>query len=181
MFGVTAEQWGIINGFANWLAAIGTISAVIVSLYLSTKSGKRTATLSARLMLMAELGSETHPAHIVFALVNTGDRTIYTDQIGWVVGRKEKKYFVQLFDRTLSHQMPLLQTSGVSGKWLFSVDDGSWFTRMAETLGSSWRKDLKTLKALASTTTGEQYLAVPSKEIIEKIKAACEARAALAE
>ncbi|MDK1397979.1 hypothetical protein [Pseudomonas protegens] len=177
MFGITAEQWGIINGFANWLAAIGTISAVAVSLYLSMKSGKRTAKLSARLMLMAEIGSEHHPEHIIFSLVNTGDRTINTDSIGWVVGKKTKQYFIQLWDRTLSHPMPLMQASGVSGKWLFNVDDGRWFSQMAESLGANWKKDIKTLKALATTTTGEEFFATPSKELFEKLKVACELRA----
>lgn len=172
--GVSKDYWEIINGFANWLAAIGTVSAVVVSLYLSVKTSKRTAKLSAQLMLMAELGSDTHPEHIVFRLVNTGDRVINTDSIGWVFGKKEKQYFIQFHDRTLSNQLPLMQASGVAGKWLFNVQDGVWFAEMAKSLGENWKQEIKTLKALATATTGEEFFATPTKELLEKLKLECE-------
>ncbi|WP_210014963.1 hypothetical protein [Pseudomonas palmensis] len=174
MFGLTVEEWGVINGFANWLAAIGTISAVIVSLYLSTKGGKRNANLSVNLMLMAEQGSDHHPEHIVYKLVNTGDRSFHPDSIGWVFGKKkDRSSFIQLFDRQLSNDLPTLQASGVANKWLFSVDDQRWFTKMAESLGADWKRNIKTLRALATTTTGEEFLCIPGDTILTKIKEQC--------
>lgn len=174
MFGLTADQWSIINGFANWLAAAGTISAVVVSLYLSMKGGKRRAHLTVNLMLMAEQGSEHHPEHIVFRLVNTGDRSFHPGSIGWVFGKKKNRTsFIQMFDRQLSNDLPTLQASGVANKWLFSVDDQRWFKKMAESLGSDWKKNIKSLRALATTTTGEEFLCAPSDTILEKIKVEC--------
>lgn len=174
MFGLTIEEWSVINGFANWFAAFGTISAVVVSLYLSTKGGKRSANLSVSLMLMAEQGSDHHPEFIVYKLVNTGDRSFHPDSIGWVYGKKkERSCFIQLFDRSLSNDLPTLQASGVASKWLFSVDDQRWFSKMAESLGADWKKNIKTLRALATTTTGEEFLCIPASTITDKIKAQC--------
>lgn len=176
--GVSKDHWEIINGFANWLAAIGTISAVIISLHLSAKSSKRTARLSVNLTLIIEVGSDQHPEHIMFSVVNTGDRVFHTSSIGWLFGKKDKQYFQQLFDHQMSSQMPLMQASGVTGKWIFNVQDGYWFSRMANFLGDDWKKNIKTFKAITTTTTGEEFLAFPSKDLLEKLRFACEARTA---
>ncbi|WP_150651040.1 hypothetical protein [Pseudomonas fluorescens] len=176
--GVSKDYWEIINGFANWLAAVGTISAVVFSLRLAAKSSKRTAQLSVKLMLLAEIGVDHHPEHIMFSMVNTGDRVFHTDSIGWLFGKKEKQYFQQLFDRQMSSQMPLMQASGVAGKWIFNVQDGHWFSRMAHFLGDDWKKNIKTFKAIATTTTGEEFYAFPSQELLVKLRLACETRTA---
>jgi hypothetical protein len=34
LFGIGKAQWELINSFSNWLSALGTIAAVVVSLYL---------------------------------------------------------------------------------------------------------------------------------------------------
>ncbi|MBO9552130.1 hypothetical protein [Pseudomonas sp.] len=126
------------------------------------------------LMLMAEPGAEHHPEHIVFKLVNTGDRSFHPDSIGWVFGKKKaRSSFIQMFDRALSDDLPTLQASGVAHKWLFSVDDQRWFAKMAESLGADWKSNIKTLRALATTTTGEEFLCVPGETIIAKIKEQC--------
>jgi len=175
MLGLTAEQWEIVNGWANWLSAVGTISAVVFSLYLAAKNGRREAKLSAGVRLLAISGAENHPEMINFHLVNTGDKSFYITAIGWYFGRKRNRsHFIQLHDRTMSSALPVSVQPGEAAHWCFETGSNDWFGKMAETLGADWKSNLKSLRAIASTTTGEDYICEPEQNLISKLVEACQ-------
>jgi hypothetical protein len=53
------EIWQVINTFAPWLSAIGTVSAVIASLYLATRDRRISLKISAGHKLLFQAGIQT--------------------------------------------------------------------------------------------------------------------------
>ena len=64
--GVAKSTWDIVNGFANWLAAIGSIAAAVVALYIANRSARPTARLSVGHRISIGSGStEPYPEYAV--------------------------------------------------------------------------------------------------------------------
>lgn len=174
MWGLSADQWNIINGLANWFSAIGTISAVIVSLWLASSAGKRKGNLSVDMGLIVRPGYRNGPTIISFTLVNSGDRPFRVSAIGWFTGKgKNRKNFFQLHDTPISSELPAIIQPGDSASWRFDVTDGAWYARWREALGQSWRKDVKGMHAIVTTATGETFICKMDKGMKDQIVAAC--------
>ncbi|WP_143478388.1 hypothetical protein [Pseudomonas aeruginosa] len=170
MWGLSFDQWGVINGFANWLSAIATISAVIVSLWLAMRTGKRKGKLSVTIMVIAERGATVHPRYLTFHLVNTGDRSFYATAVGWYFGgKRNRRHFVQLIDMRESSPLPMVIQPGEFGRWMFSVDDGGWFSSWKDELQGK-ESNLKTLRAIVSTSTGEDFVCTPHESVLSGIR-----------
>lgn len=75
LFGIGKAEWELYNSFSNWLSAIGTLAAVIVSLYLARRSGRPRAKVSVGHRIVITPGDKREPPEvIVFRIVNTGDQ-----------------------------------------------------------------------------------------------------------
>ncbi|HJF34340.1 MAG TPA: hypothetical protein K8V56_21465 [Sporosarcina psychrophila] len=62
-----------IGNISDWLTAIGTISAVVVALYLSRRDRKPSAKVSASLgHIVDNHGVSKHPVHMTIEIVNQG-------------------------------------------------------------------------------------------------------------
>ena len=71
------QFWSMV---AAWLGAIGTTSAVIVSLWLASRAGR------VRLKVKVEaysLEGNTEPQAIIWSVTNTGDRRVTIEQVGF--------------------------------------------------------------------------------------------------
>src|SRR4029078_4627353 len=89
------ETWQFINTFAPWLSAIGTISAVIVSLYFSTKSRRIDLKVDAVLNTIVPQGMPNRD-YVTISVVNMGHRAATITNIGWRIGFFRKRHFVQV-------------------------------------------------------------------------------------
>lgn len=177
MLGLSVDQWNIVNGWANWLSALSTIAAVIFSLYVANRAGRREAKLTVGVRLLAISGAENHAEMIHFHLVNLGDKSFYVTAIGWYFGKKKKRsHFMQMYDRTLSSPLPAAVQPGEAANWCFQSGEGDWFIKMAESLGADWKSNIRTLRAIASTTTGEDFVCTPEPPLIDKLSEACRVR-----
>jgi hypothetical protein len=83
--------WEFINTFAPWFAAIGTLGAVIVSLYLARQDRRIKLKVSAGYRIIAIPG-ERGESYLVIYIVNAGHRDAQVTGIGWKVGFINKKY-----------------------------------------------------------------------------------------
>lgn len=118
------ETWRFINTFAPWFSAIGTILAVITSLYL--------ARTSRRIRLEVNAGVRTHVGqgfpmtdYVAIRVVNLGHRAATIQSIGWKIGFFRKRLFFQMSDvPMLSAQLPRKLDDGESALYLFSVKAG---------------------------------------------------------
>lgn len=172
VFGIDKEKWDVINGLANWLVAIGTISAVVVSLQLARASSAIKARLSAKARIML-LGDGTEGQSIIqFEVINTGSRSFEVVSIGWKYGKgKSSRYFFQLFDMSASSRMPIRLQESERGNWHFQIDLGDgWYQRMSREFSSEWSRELRSFRAFASLSTGEEIECSPDESITEKLR-----------
>ena len=108
LFGFGKAQWDLVNGFANWFAAIGSFAAAAVALFIANRSAKPTATLSVGHRILIGPGStKPYPEFAVFRIVNTGDRPIRIIQIGWRTGLFRKRFAVQMYEPMQSSTLPV--------------------------------------------------------------------------
>lgn len=178
LFGIGKAQWEMINSFANWLAAVGTVAAVIVSLYLASRNTHK-AQLSCGLRILIGPGSEEpYPEYVVFRVVNHGDRLLRVTQIGWRSGLWKKRYAIQLYEETMSSKLPVDLEHGQEAQWFIPTNVAgepwpSYFSRAA--LLPHYRLACFTLRAQAHTSIGKIFEAKPEANLRSKLLQTCKA------
>jgi hypothetical protein len=123
LFGIGKAEWELYNSFSNWLSALATLAAVLVSLHLARRAGIPRATVSVGHRLIITPGEKRKPPEvIVFRIVNTGDRTIRVTNIGWRVGLHKRRHALQLYDERQSSPMPIELAHGQEAQWTVPLD-----------------------------------------------------------
>ena len=103
------ETWQFINSFAPWLAAVGTIAAVITSLYLAHRRERIKVKVRATLqVLLVQGGGPGHGTEYVgFDVTNVGGRTVTITHLFWKTGILKKRQYAWIPPQNpLSGQLP---------------------------------------------------------------------------
>lgn len=173
LFGVGKAEWELYNSFSNWLSAIATLAAVLVSLHLARKAGRPRAKVSVGHRIVVTPGeSQKPPEVVVFKLVNTGDRTIRVTNIGWKVGLWRKRYALQLHDEKQSSPMPVELSHGQEAQWTIPLDvrEEPWLEYFANgMLRPNLWLSCKTARAQFHTSVGEVFSVRPEPGLIKKL------------
>ncbi len=116
------ETWKFINTFAPWLSAIGTIAAVVVSLYLARQGSSIKLNITAGHRLRATPGIKgPYPEYLVINIVNIGYRDVQITNIGWKIG---------FFKKQMQHAIQLIEPDGMSSPlpvWLKYGEQANYF------------------------------------------------------
>ncbi|MCL1127796.1 hypothetical protein [Shewanella surugensis] len=89
------QLWSVIG---TWLASIGTVSAVVTSLWLANRQGKIHLGIVAGHRQLVTKASKTVPDLCMIKIVNKGTRPAKITGIGWECGRFKKKiHLIQMF------------------------------------------------------------------------------------
>ncbi|MGH8655769.1 MAG: hypothetical protein ACREYE_27930 [Gammaproteobacteria bacterium] len=91
------ETWVFLNTFADWVAAIGSISAVVVALYLARRDDQARLDIGAGLrMLVLGAGLTDEPEEVVtIRITNIGRRDVQVIGLGWRIGIFKRRYLEQ--------------------------------------------------------------------------------------
>lgn len=178
--GLSKTQWELINSFSNWLSAVGTIAAVVVSLWLATKASRLRCKASVGHRLVIEQGVTGNIPEIVeFRIVNTGDRPFHVTGIGWRVGvSRWRREAIQFYDRLQSSSMPVELAHGQEAHWVIPIlsDDKAWFkTFPRKMLAPHPRFHALTLRAFFLTSVGKTFVVKPERGLVTKLRHATEA------
>jgi len=171
LFGIGKEQWQLINSFAPWLSAIGTLSAVVVSLWLSRRGAPK-ARLTVGLRIIVGPGSEEpYPEFIVFRIVNEGERPLRITQIGWRWGVWRKQYAVQLFEDAISSKLPVDLAHGQEAQWFVPTqfEDEPWSEHFCKALMPDFRENAYTLRAQVFSSVGKAFEAKPEQALVDRL------------
>jgi hypothetical protein len=178
LFGVGKAQWELINSFANWLSAIGTLAAVIVALYLAYRAARPKVQLSVGHRIIIEPGTKgPTPEFVMFKVVNAGDRPVRITQIGWKVGLYRKRYAVQMYEASLSSKLPVDLSHGQEASWMvpLAARDEPWLTYFAKgMLMPNYRTACFTLRGCAYSSIGHAFETKPEGNLLSKLREACE-------
>lgn len=163
-------NWPLINSFAGWLSAIGTLLAVIVSLYLARRDS--------RIRLKTSVGRRkiftTGPAppegkdSIIIAVTNVGRRVTTVTGLFWKNRLVRNAYAMQNPGRApLSAQIPIRLQDGDEADFTvvlkdFAINDPAVFVRMLP-----WPRSLtvRFLRMQLRTSTGEIFRARIEKSL----------------
>jgi hypothetical protein len=151
------DTWQFINTFAPWLSALGTIAAVIVSLYLATQDRRVRLKISASVQVLIQ--NDHTEEFIGISAVNVGRRELTIKSIGWTMGIVRKRNFFQWGLSPHSTELPARLQDGGTAMFLIplSTADNHWVSKMREELGEPpWLK-VYFMRAHVVTSVGRNF------------------------
>ncbi|MDX9973361.1 MAG: hypothetical protein RBU21_10270 [FCB group bacterium] len=178
--GFSNVEWDLINSFAGWFAAAGSIAAAVVALYLAGKSARPSARASAGIRLLISSDHEpglAYPEYLNFQIVNRGDRPIRVTQVGWVGGRFNRLNAIQRFDDSMSSPLPVELRHGEEAVWRVSLNTrhGPITDNLAKDFLGLSRIKLLTLRAAFFLSTGHVIRVKPEAHLMQRLRDACKA------
>ncbi len=164
------ETWRFINTFAPWLSALGTILAVVVSLYLARRSTRLDVRVFPALVNIFTPGQPgPHPEFFQVRAVNHGGRDVIINGVGWrLVGLARRNWLVLPSGNPYSAKTPAKLAFGEEASFLYPTDT---YTKDAEPLlrriYDSWfpRLTVRLLRVGVFSSTGQQFFVPGDKHI----------------
>ena len=152
----------------SWLAGIGSLSAVITSLWLARRTNTIRLGIIANHVQIITPGIKGSPDYMQISIVNKGVRPANITSVGWAVGLFKKQYAVQLFGDTYSDTLPKLLNEGEEVKLLVkfhdNLGDDDWIISFPKKfLFKNPKFRTATMKSVVYTSVGQNF-----KKRIEK-------------
>lgn len=170
-FGLTNTDLAFWSMLGTWLASIGTIAAVITSLYLARKNEKVNLLITSNLIFLLTSGREysDDDQYIHIEVTNNGNKPITIQNIGWQM-TKDRAFFVPINPNPINTPLPKMISYGEVVRWAIEVSavKNIWGPDLIR--DGIKRKDIKNWKIVVSLTTGEKFLVKPDQRIIELIQ-----------
>jgi hypothetical protein len=169
----TLQFWGVIG---TWVAGIGTLSAVIVSLWLAYNNSKIKLKITAghRLLLKSILNSPSE--YCLIKVVNAGDRAVNITGVGWETGRfKNKKSILQFFGIDESDKVPKVLLGGHEANFMVPFrlkgNDEDWIVRFPKELTGVDNNTnyIRKLKVVVVTSIGKTFKTRVEASLIKKL------------
>jgi hypothetical protein len=174
-----AEKINLFNALGAWVAAIGTISVVIVALYLARLDRIIRVRLSAghRLVGTGPVVSK-YQDHCSIKAVNMGSRKVTITGVGWRVGFVKKRIYEQILSMPpYPSTMPITLADGEEATWLIPFDSmdehPNWIdTFPREVLGKYPNLASKSLRIFVYKSVGKPIIANIEKPLRDRLVAA---------
>lgn len=175
----TADKITLFNACGAWIAAIGTISAVIVALYLARSDRIIRIRLSVGHRLVGS-GPDLakYQDHCAIKAVNMGFRKVTITGIGWKAGFLKKRTYEQILSMSpYPSMMPITLADGDEATWHIpfnSVDEHpNWIdTFPLKLLGKHPYWISKSIRIFVYTSVGKMIVAPIEKPLRERLVAA---------
>jgi hypothetical protein len=172
----TADKINLFNAFGAWIAAIGTISAVIIALYLARLDRIIRVKLSVGHRMVGP-GSNiaNYQDYCSIKATNIGSRKVTITGVGWKVGFFKKRIYEQILSfPAYPSTMPITVADGEEATWFIpfnSTDEHpNWIdTLPLEALGKHPKILGRTLKIFVYTSVGKQIIAPIEKSLRDKL------------
>jgi hypothetical protein len=178
----TIQIWGIIG---TWVASIGTVSAVIISLLLAYNKGKLKLKVTAGHRLIVTPGFDSRPEYCCINVVNTVDRPAKITSVGWQTGSfKNKKFFLQIFGTPGFDDVPKVLHEGEEANFKVPLrlkgNDEDWIVRLPMSLVGDEGKirHIKKLKVVLATSVGQMFRTRVEDNLVKKLLESYEANKA---
>ena len=168
---IAIQLWGVIG---TWVAGIGTVSAVILSLWFAYHQHTIKLDVKVGHRKMVSQGSDEHPEYCMIRVVNTGFRVANITSIGWECGwLKSKQHLIQIFGTLGSANVPKVINQGEEAVFLIpfhaNENDNDWIISFPKALaGDKGRiSNIKRVKAVVVTSVGQIFKARVEKSLLE--------------
>lgn len=162
------ETWQFVNTFAPWLSALGTISAVIVSLYLAAKARRLDLKVTATLNTLVQISMSSRD-YVTISAVNLGAREVTITGIGWSLPFKKLKLWQVPGAPEYSSKLPVRLQYGESANFFMHAKPGmgeeNWIPKVKEYLGTAPRLKVRFLRADMHTSVGKTFHVRPDHHV----------------
>lgn len=156
----------ILDVIGTWVSSIGTVGAVITSLWIANSSNKAKLKVSATASYIIDTKSKDKPLVCLINILNIGKKPVTITCLGWEIGTgKKKKTFFQKTSDSILEEIPktLMESQDLS---IGINGNGNWLQNMANLLKDY---DLKTMKLVVATNLGESFKAEVDQNLINEI------------
>lgn len=172
-----AAYWSFWTMIGTWVAGLATLSAVIVSLYLSMRAAKITVSGVVGLRDLVIPGISNIQRVLSITILNKGIPTAHIVNIGWRITAgnlferfflKRNKYYHQIFqlsDVTPS-KWPAKMDHGETVSIIIKIDEQEWIKKWAELLSLS---EIKKLRFAITNSFGKTNYVKPDDFLINQI------------
>ena len=152
----------------TWLAAIGTVGAVVVALWLARR-GQRVL-LKAHVGVRHIIGEDTSQECLAFKVINLSDRPVTIESIGWRAGTgKNRVHAIQVVSQSQGDQMPKRIDHGEAALFLtYFSEHPTWISEFSEKVIAN--HPLGTLRALIHTSVGHTETVRPENGLLERLE-----------
>lgn len=152
----TITFWSMVG---TWVAGLGTISAVVTSLWLARKQEKIDLKVMAGHRQIVTVGSKYVPDYCMIKVTNCGVRPAKITNISWEYGPLTKKnHLIQLFGFPDSDDIPKVLNEGEEACFLipFSnlMSEGTWISTFPKKISQS---GINSLKVCIYTSVGQVF------------------------
>ncbi|WP_396235030.1 hypothetical protein [Acinetobacter baumannii] len=170
-FGLTNIDLSFWSMIGTWLASIGTLAAVITSLYLARKNEKVNLLVTSNLIFLfsANHGYNDDDHYINIEITNNGNRPVTIQSVSWRIDKK-KAFVVPINPNLINTPLPKMLNYGEVARWAIEVNavKNIWAPDLINQ--GIKRKAMNKWKIIIALTTGERILVKPNKRIIELIQ-----------
>ncbi|MGE4517392.1 MAG: hypothetical protein AB7D96_11085 [Arcobacteraceae bacterium] len=156
----------VLDVIGTWIAAIGTVGAVITSLWLSYNSSKAKLKIK---VTSRDIISEHNTIEDIVCFIeifNVGYRTVTISSLGWSITRgKEKKTFIQNTKGSSVDKLPITLKEGEEANIVLSFYKNDWLHNMARNITGFKTDDLYVLVS----TSQDIFKAKINKSLVDDI------------
>lgn len=169
---MSIECWKFINSFAPWFSALGTISAVVVSLCIALSNRKISIAISSGVF---EFGGGKES--LIIKITNTGLRTVVINNQGCIffqVGRFNKRKKIRIgssyIDQNNTSTFPWRLTEGEAAELVLNIqnEDGNWLHNFKK--NNLADLPISTLKIVACPNVSKPFKSKVDSTIIKELK-----------
>ncbi len=160
----------------TWVAGLGTLLAVIVSLYLARTMGRIKLNVVIGERQIITPGLTEIPDVVTVFVTNCSQRPAKVTHISWKIGFWKKKHFIQMFNVPGYETLPKMLNEGEEGHFVVPYkihgNDEDWDESMAQHLleGSSLPQlYISTLRCVVSTSVGQQFKVKVEKNLRDRL------------
>jgi hypothetical protein len=144
----------VLDVIGTWIAAIGTVGAVITSLWLSYNSNKIKLQIMASSRIIIDSLEVDRPVICNINIVNIGNKAATVNLIGWEIKRgKIKRSFYQSANGTIGDKTPITLLEGNEANIIIEFNGKNpWITQMAKHTQGFRAEDLKVVVGTSTST-----------------------------
>ena len=160
----------------TWVAGLGTLLAVIVSLYLARTLGRIKLRVVVGERKIITQGSTETPDVVTVLVTNCSQRPARVTHISWQIGFRKKKNFIQMFNSPGYETLPKMLNEGEEGHFVVPYkthgNDEDWDKSIAQDLledSALPRLYISTLRCIVSTSIGQQFKVKVEKSLRDRL------------
>ena len=171
------QTWQFINTFAPWLAALGTLAAVVTSLYLARRADRIVLEVRVGIRLLAVRGGRPgHGTELLWVnITNLARRSATLTTLHWRPVPWRKAGFLWLApENSYSSPFPITLTDGQSANYAIPTSyfrkNFAGFARETFSGFGGWIR-LRFLRFQVFTSTGRSFTVKPEKPVLQQLRA----------